>query len=196
MYARVQLIHRLLFAGTAALFAGSALAQERVSITRGTDPSLPFTIIYPEVLRPFEDGNATTILTLRHPDAPLQCDVFSVAGVTGGWTAENALTQLDTAGIEESWGADFPNFRIVEQRLTAFASGPALLYEAESDDSPLGVPLHIIHAETIDNDRTYAIECLIERGVAEEARPLVDFVIANFSTRSDGACCTDPAAAD
>jgi hypothetical protein len=196
MYARVQLIRRLLVAGVATIFVGSAIAQEQVTITRGADPSLPFTIIYPDVLRPVEDGSATTILTLRHPDAPLQCDIFSVAGAAGGWTAENALANLDTGGIEESWGTAFPNFRIVEQRLVDLASGPALLYEAESDDSPLGVPLRIVHAETIDNDRTYVVECLIERSVAEAARPLVDFLIANFSTRSDGECCADPTASD
>jgi hypothetical protein len=196
MHNRLPIARRLLTVAAAALFAGTAAAQEQVAIARGTDPALPFTVIYPEVLQPVEDGSATTILTLRHPDAPLQCDIFSVAGAAAGWTAESALENLDVAGIEASWIPDFPGFHIVDQQVTDFASGPALLYEGESDDSPLGVPLRIIHAETTGNERTYAVECLIERSVAAEARPLVDFIIANFSTRSDAACCIDPAAAD
>lgn len=196
MHNRLPIARRLLAMTAAALLAGGAAAQEQVVITRGTDPALPFTVIYPEALKPVEDGSATTILTLRHPDAPLQCDIFAVAGAAGGWTAESALENLDIAGIEATWTPDFPGFHIVGQQLTDFASGPALLYEGESDNSPLGVPLRIIHAETIDNDRTYAIECLIERSVAAEARPLVNFIIANFSTRSDAECCVDPAAAD
>jgi hypothetical protein len=196
MHNRLPIARRLLAVAAAALITGGAAAQEQVLITRGTDPALPFTIIYPEALRPIEDGSATTLLTLRHPDAPLQCDIFSVAGAAGGWTAENAVANLDIAGIEATWAADFPSFRIVEQRVTDFASGPALLYEGESDNSPLGVPLRIVHAETIDNDRTYAVECLIGRSVEAEARPLVDFVIANFSTRSDADCCVDPTATD
>lgn len=196
MHNRLRIARRLLAVAAAALISGAAAAQEQVLITRGTDPALPFTIIYPEALRPIEDGSAATILTLRHPDAPLQCDIFSVAGAAGGWTAENAVANLDVAGIEDTWAADFPGFRIVEQRVADFASGPALLYEGESDNSPLGVPLRIVHAETIDSDRTYAVECLIGRSVADEAQPLVDFVIANFSTRSDAECCVEPEPAD
>lgn len=193
---RRPLIAICLLAMTAGLFTGPTLAQEQVLITRGTDPSLPFTIIYPEALQPVDDGSAATILTLRHPDAPLQCDVFSVAGAASGWAAETALENLDIAGIEATWAPDFPGFQIVGQSVASFASGPALLYEGESDNSPLGVPLSIVHAETVDNDRTYAIECLIGRSVAAEARPMVDFIVANFSTRSDAECCVDPAAAD
>lgn len=196
MYYRLPIARRVITVAAAALLGGTAAAQEQVMITRGADSSPPFTVIYPEVLKPVEDGSATTLVTLRHPDAPLQCDVFSVAGAAGGWTAERAVKNLDVAGIEATWIPDFPGFRIVEQRVTDFASGPALLYEGESDNSPLGVPLRIIHAESIIDERTYAVECLIGRSIAAEARPLVEFIIANFSTRSDAKCCVDPAAAD
>lgn len=170
----------------AAMLCGSVAAQEQAVTLHSTDAELPYTVIYPEALQPVEDGSDATILTLRHPVVPLQCDVFAVAGAEEGWAAEAALQNLDVAGIEATWAPDFPGFRIVGRQLTAFASGPALLYEGESEGSPLGVPLRVIHAEAVDNGRTYAIECLVERSVAAaEARPLVDFLIANFSTRSD-----------
>lgn len=185
---------RALALGAALLLVGSAGAQEPVVIVQGTEADLPYTVIYPEALVPVDDGNDATLLTLRFPDAPLQCDIFSVAGAASDWSADTALQKLDIAGIEASRTAEFPGFQIVSQRVTDFASGPALLYEGESETSPLGVPLRIVHAEAVANGRTYAIECLIERGVANVARPMVDFLIANFSTRSDGECCIDPTA--
>lgn len=170
-----------------------AQEQTQVVIDRGLTADLPYTAIYPSVLRSIDDGNPATILTLQHPEAPLQCDAFAVEGGGAGWTAEEALRKLDVRGIEATWIPDFPGFKVVAQSVTQFASGPALLYEGESDNSPLGVPLRIIHAETVDAGRTYAVECLMGKSIAAEAKPLVDFVIANFSTRSDGECCIDPA---
>jgi len=175
--------------------AGLALAQDQaqVVIDRGLTEDLPYTAIYPSVLRSVDDGSPATILTLQHPDAPLQCDAFAVAGAEPDWTADAALSKLDVAGIEATWAPDFPGFKVVAQSVTRFASGPALLYEGESDNSPLGIPLRIVHAEAADAGRTYAIECLMEKSIAADARPLVDFFIANFSTRSDGQCCINPA---
>jgi hypothetical protein len=185
---------RALATGAAMLLCGSAFAQEPVVVVQGTEADLPYTVIYPEALLPVDDGSTATLLTLRMPNAPLQCDVFSVVGGSPDWTAEAALENLDVAGVEATWSPDFPGFHIVSQQVTNFASGPALLYEGESDNSPLGVPLRIVHAEAVGNGRTYAIECLIDRNIADEARPMVDFLIANFSTRSDGECCIDPQA--
>ena len=182
--------------GGAALLAiaalcGQAVAQDQsqVVIDRGLTEDLPYTAIYPSVLRSVDDGSSATILTLQHPKAPLQCDVFAVPGGEADWSADAALNKLDVAGIEATWAPDFPGFKLVAKTVTNFASGPALLYEGESDNSPLGVPLRIVHAEAIVGGLTYAIECLMEKAISSEARPLVDFVIANFSTRSDGECC-------
>lgn len=176
-------------------FGSPAIAQDQtqVVIDRGLTEDLPYTAIYPKVLRSVDDGSPATILTLQHPGAPLQCDAFAVAGAEEGWTAEAALSKLDVPGIEATWTPDFPGFKVVDQSVTQFASGPALLYEGESDNSPLGIPLRIVHAETVDAGRTYAIECLMDKAMVTGARPLVDFFIANFSTRSDGECCIDPA---
>lgn len=185
---------RLAAAAAAAIaMSSSAFAQGgQVVIDRGLTEDLPYTAIYPDVLQTFDDGNPETILTLRHPGAALQCDVFAVPGAKDGWTAEEALQSLDVAGIESTWGPDFPGFKITGQSVVRLASGPALFYEAVSDNSPLSLPLSIVHAEAVDGGRTYAIECLIDRAVAADARPMVDFIIANFSTRSDGQCCIDP----
>lgn len=182
--------------GVATLLAIAALCsqavaqdQSQVVIDRGLTEDLPYTAIYPNVLRSVDDGSSATILTLQHPGAPLQCDVFAVPGGEADWSADAALNKLDVAGIEATWTPDFPGFKLVAKAVTNFASGPALLYEGESDNSPLGVPVRIVHAEAIAGGLTYAIECLMEKSISGEARPLVDFVIANFSTRSDGECC-------
>lgn len=165
----------------------------QVIIDRGLTEDLPYTAIYPDVLKTVNDGNAQTILTLQHPNALLQCDVFAVAGADESWTAEGALQNLDVAGIEATWAPDFPGFKVTGQSITSFSSGPALFYEGESENSPMGVPISVIHAEAVDSGRTYAVECLLEKAIAADARPMIDFIVANFSTTSDGQCCINPA---
>lgn len=171
------------------------IAQEQVEMTvvQGSTAERPFTMIYPNVFETVDDGSDVTVLTLRHPDAAMQCDAMVQDGAGADWSAETALQNLDVNGITATWAPDFPGFKVTGQSLTRFQSGPALLFEAESDNSPLGVPLKIIHAEATDAGRYYAIECLVDRSAADDARPMVDFIIANFSTRSDGTCCVDPA---
>lgn len=168
-------------------------AQNQVLIDRGLTDDLPYTAIYPSVLQSVDDGNSETILTLRHPDAFIQCDVFAVPGAPDGWSAEKALENLDIAGIEATWAPDFPGFKVTAQSVGRFASGPALFYEGASDNSPMGVPVSVVHAEAVEGGRTYAVECLSDQAVAAEARPMIDFIVANFSTRSDGQCCINPA---
>jgi hypothetical protein len=178
-----------------ALLGAPVLAQDQVQmiIDRGLTDDLPYTAIYPNVLRSVDDGNAETILTVQHPDALMQCDFFSVAGAASDWTAESALSSLDVPGIEATWAPNFPGFKLSNQAVGRFSSGPTLFYEGQADSSPMGPPVSVIHAEAVDSGRTYAIECLVDRNIAAEARPMIDFIIANFSTRSDGQCCIDPA---
>jgi hypothetical protein len=178
-----------------ALLSAPVLAQDQVQmiIDRGLTDDLPYTAIYPNVLRSVDDGNAETILTVQHPDALLQCDFFSVAGAPADWTADSALSSLDVPGIEATWSPNFPGFKLDNQAVGRFASGPALFYEGGADSSPMGPPVSVVHAEAVDSGRTYAVACLVDRNIAAEARPMIDFIIANFSTRSDGQCCIDPA---
>jgi hypothetical protein len=167
--------------------------QAEIKSDRGLTEDRPYTVFYPDVLNVEDDGSETTVITLRHPDAPLQCDVLIVDGAAAEWDAQGALAALDRSVVEAIWLPDFPGFQLTSQGVTQFQSGPALIYEGQSTGSPLGVPLSIVHAEANDGGRSYAVECLTELSVAADARPMVDFILANFSTRSDGTCCTMPA---
>lgn len=171
-----------------------SLAQD-VQILRdaGLTDDLPYSIYYPNVLQSIDDGNSQTIITLQpSSDKFFQCDVFAVQSGADNWTAEEAASSLDAASIETAWTPDFPGFKLTKQGVAAFSSGPALRYEGQSDNSPMSVPINVIHAEAVDGGRTYAIECLYDRSTDADVRPLVDFIIANFSTRSDGECCINP----
>jgi hypothetical protein len=53
----------------------------------------------------------------------------------------------------------------------------------------MGIPLTIVHTEAVDAGRGYTLDCLFATEIAAQARPIVDFIIANFSTRSDAECC-------
>ncbi len=170
---------------------GVQTAVEMV-VLQGT-PDRPFTLIYPSVLQPVDDESEVTVATLRHPDAVMQCDAFVQDGAAPDWSAEAALQTLDTQAIVDIWTPDFPGFALSGQRLTSFQSGPALMFEGTSDNSPFGLPVHILHAEAADSGRFYVVECLVDASAANEARPMIEFIIANFSTRSDGVCCVDPA---
>jgi hypothetical protein len=187
-----QAVFRLGVALAVLGLAAPALAQNQMIIDRGLTDDVPYTIIYPDVLQGTDDGNPDTVISLRHPQAAVACDAFVVQGGAEGWSAQAASDSLDVAGIEESWRPNFEGFTITGQGITNFASGPALLYEALADSSPFGVPVSVVHAEAVDGGRTYALECVLDRAVAAEARPMIDFLIANFSTRSDGQCCIDP----
>lgn len=185
----------MVLAAALATAGAPVLAQDQVQmiIDRGLTEDLPYTAIYPEVFRTVDDGSPETFLTIQHPDALLQCDFFSVPGAAAGWSAEAALTNLDVAGIEATWLPNFPDFKLGAPSLGLFQSGPALLYAGAATASPMGPPVNVVHAEAVDNGRTYAVECLVEESVAADARPMIDFIIANFSTRSDAQCCIDPA---
>lgn len=184
-----------LFAALILAATPPVIAQDQVemNVVQGSTPERPFTLIYPSVFESVDDGSEVTVITLRHPDAVMQCDAMVQDGAGSDWSAEDALKSLDVSGITSTWAPDFPGFKVTGQTVTQFQSGPALMFEGESDNSPLGVPLKIIHAEATDGGRYYALECLVERGAANDARPMIDFLIANFSTRSDGTCCVDPA---
>ena len=177
----------------AALLPVTAYAQS-VSLTRSILPDQPYTVIYPEVMT--ASGGGPDPLTINHPDAPLQCDIEVVPAVTDtGWTPDGALAAFDEQAVTASWSATFPGFAISTKGTTAYQSGPALIYDGQSTDSPMGVPLTIVHTETVDSGRGYVLDCLFATDVAERARPIVDFIIANFSTKADAECCIGAVAA-
>jgi hypothetical protein len=176
-------------------FVAPAYAQD-VQIMRsvGETAELPYSVFYPSVLQAIDDGNPQTVVTLApQSEKFMQCNVFVVPASGEPWTAEGALSSLDAAGIESAWAPDFPGFKLSGQSLASFSSGPALRYEGKSDNSPMSVPISVIHAEAVDGGRTYAVECLYDTSIDADARPVADFLIANFSTNSDGQCCINPA---
>ena len=79
-----------------------AIGQNQMVIDRGLLDDLPYTVIYPDMLRVIDDGSPETIVTLEHPDAFLRCDVFAVQGGEDGWTAESALQHHNTDGIRDN----------------------------------------------------------------------------------------------
>lgn len=171
---------------TLGLLPAVSMAQS-VNITRSIFADQPYTLIYPEAM--IATGGAGESLTINHPNAPLQCDLTVVAVEDTGWTAETALAELDTTAITEGWSETLPGFTLGHSGTVAFQDATALLYDATSSDSPMGVPLTLVHAETVAQGRGYALDCLYATAVAEQVRPIVDFIVANFATRSDAECC-------
>lgn len=171
-----------------------ALAQQEVTVNidRGVLAERPYTVAYPQSFQKVEDGNEESVLTLQHAEAPIQCDVLVADGAAEGWSADSALSGFDRAAVESTWRSDFADFTITAQQLTGFQSGPALYYEGEARQSPMGFPVKVMHAEAADGGRTYIFECIMDLALAEETRPVVQFMIANFSTRSDAECCVTP----
>lgn len=167
---------------------------QSVNVTRSILANEPYTLIYPGAMT--AAGGDGQPLTINHPDTPLQFDLTVVAVDDTGWTPESALASLVDADIVAGWSETFPSFALGTKSITAFQSGPALMYEGTSTESPQGVPLTIVHTETVDNGRGYALDCLFATEYAEQTRPLVDFIIANFSTRSDAECCIGVVAED
>lgn len=176
----------------ALLLPVSAYAQA-IEATRSIMADEPYAIFYPDTMVP--SGGAGEPLLLNHPDAPLQCSMEVVAVEDTEWNAESALAALNDAEIAAGWTTDFPGFTIGSKGVTAYQSGPALIYDAQSTNSPMGVPLTIVHTETVDAGRGYILECFFATDAAAQARPIVDFIVANFSTRTNAQCCDEEEAA-
>src|SRR5690554_6012781 len=164
------------------LLPAAALAQG-ITADGSPLPDQPYTLIYPDVMT--STGEAGGPVTINHPNAPLQCMLTVVPVEDTTWTAEAALAALDDAAVGRGWSQTFPGFVLGERKIAAYQSGSALLYEGTSTDSPQGVPLTIVHTETVSADNGYTLDCFYATEVAEQARPLVDFIIANFSTQQD-----------
>lgn len=164
----------------------AALGQS-VSVTRSIFADQPYTLIYPEVM--IASGGAGEPLVINHPNAPLQCDLSIVPVEDTEWSAEAAVSAIDTAAVTASWAETFPGFVLGQTGTTQYQDATALFYEGTSESSPMNVPVTLMHTETVASGRGYALDCIYATSVAEEIRPLVDFIVANFATRSDAECC-------
>ncbi|WP_449395485.1 hypothetical protein [Devosia riboflavina] len=175
-----------------------ALGQS-VSVTRSIFADQPYTLIYPEVM--IASGGAGEPLVINHPNAPLQCDLAILPVEDTQWTAEGAVSEIDTAAVTASWAETFPGFALGNSGTTQYQDATALFYEGTSESSPMNVPVTLLHTETVTSGRGYSLDCIYATSVAEQIRPVVDFIVANFATRSDAECCigvtaeTEPAPA-
>lgn len=169
-----------------ALMPALAAAQS-VNVTRSILTDLPYTLIYPAEMVATGGGDAP--LTINHPDAPLQCEMSVVPVEDTDWSAEAALAGIDDGEIAAAWAGPLPGFSLSSKGLTSYQDATALTYEGTSTDSAMGVPLTLVHTETVSTGRGYVLDCIFAADQAEQARPLVDFIIANFSTRADAECC-------
>lgn len=165
----------------------SLAAAQSVNVTRSILPDQPYTLIYPEAM--LAAGGAGEPLTINHPNAPLQCDLTVVPVEDTNWSADNALAAFDAASVTSAWAETLPGFTLGTSGTLAYQDATALFYDGTSTDSPMGMPLTLVHTETVAEGRGYALDCLFATEVAAQARPIVDFIIANFSTRADAECC-------
>jgi len=187
--------------GTMAVFMGLALGfspilaqAQSVNVTRSILPDQPYTLIYPDAM--VASGSAGEPLIINHPNAPLQCTLEVVRVEDTGWSAQDALASLNEADVTAAWSDSLPGFALGDSGTAAYQDATALIYEGTSTDSPMGIPLTLVHTETVAEGRGYALDCLFATEVAQQARPIVDFIIANFSTRADAGCCVGVEAAE
>jgi len=164
----------------------AAVAQS-VNVTRSIFADQPYTLIYPEAM--VAAGGAGEPLTINHPNAPLQCDLSVVPVEDADWTAEASLSSLDAEAVTAAWADTFPGFVLGNSGTKQYQDATALYYEGTSESSPMETPITLVHTETVASGRGYSLDCIYATAVAEQIRPAVDFIIANFSTRSDADCC-------
>ncbi|KRA45617.1 hypothetical protein [Devosia sp. Root635] len=145
-------------------------------------PDQPYTLIYPDVM--VTSGEPGGPLTINHPGLPLQCVLTVVPVEDTGWTAEGALGALDPATVAAGWSETFPGFTLGASLITNYQSNPALQYEGTSTGAEQG-PITLVHTETVAAGNGYTLDCFYATEMAAEARPVVDAIIANFSTRQD-----------
>lgn len=160
----------------------AAMAQS-LTISGSPLPDQPYTLIYPDVM--VESGEPGGPVTINHPGAPLQCVLTVVPVDDTGWSAEAALADLDEAAVARGWDATFPGFVLGARAITAYQSGPALIYEGANSGTPDSAPISLVHTETVSGENGYTLDCFYATEFAEQSRPLVDFIIANFSTHQD-----------
>ncbi|ODT67717.1 MAG: hypothetical protein ABS75_23090 [Pelagibacterium sp. SCN 63-23] len=181
-----------LLAGLAIASTPGLAAAQNINIARSVQADLPYTLIYPDPMQ--ASGGGEDPIIINHPNAPLQCEMSVVAVEDQDWSAEIALATLDDGEVTAAWAATLPGFTLTDTGTTAYQDATALRYEGTSTDSPMNLPLTLVHTETVSAGRGYVLDCLFATAEAEQARPIVDFIVANFATSADAECCMGLAA--
>lgn len=170
-------------AAASLLVPAAAIAQE-AGITGSPLPDQPYTLIYPPAMT-VANGEIGGPVTINHPEVPLQCVLGVVAVDDAAWTADNALLALDSVAVTAGWSQTLPDFTLGATTVTRYQSGPALQYEGTSPGSDESEPVTLVHTETVANGNGYTLDCFYPTEAAAESRPLVDYIISNFSTAQD-----------
>lgn len=160
-----------------------AAPAQALTIDGSPLPDQPYTLIYPDVMA--TSGEIGGPVTINHPGLPLQCVLTVVPVEDTGWTAEGALAALDPSAVAAGWNETFPGFTLGASLVTRYQSNPALQYEGTSAGSDEGGAITLVHTETVEAGNGYTLDCFYATELAAEARPIVDAIIANFSTRQD-----------
>jgi hypothetical protein len=172
---------------TSSLFLASPVfAQSEIAgltVSGSPLPDQPYTLIFPSEMS--QSGEIGGAVTINHANMPLQCVLTVVPVEPMPWDAQTELAELDDAEIIGAWSNTFPGFALTTKGTTSYQSGLALSYAGTSEDSPQGAPLTIHHTESVDGANGYVLDCFYATESTEAARPVVDFIIANFSTKFD-----------
>jgi hypothetical protein len=145
-------------------------------------PDQPYTLFYPDVM--VTSGEIGGPLTINHPTLPLQCVLTVVPVEDTGWTAEGALAALDVQTVAAGWTESLPGFTVLESKVTSYQSDQALQYLGTSQGET-GTTVTLVHTETVSGGNGYTLDCFYATEAANEAGPIADNIIANFSTRQD-----------
>lgn len=171
------------------VIAPSLVAAQNISLTRSILPDAPYTLIFPEPMVVAGSDIEPVRVTINHPGAPLQCDMSIVPVEDTSWSAQEAVAALDEAEVAAAWADVMPGFTLGAKGTLPYQDAQALFYDGTSQESSMGVPLTLVHTETVAEGRGYTLDCYYATAEAANARPIVDFIIANFSTRADADCC-------
>lgn len=159
-----------------------AASAQTLTISGSPLPDQPYTFIYPDVM--VASGELGGPVTINHPTLPLQCLLTVVPVEDTSWTADGALAALDPVAVAAGWQETLPGFEVLESVVTAYQSGPALQYQGTSQGET-GTTVTLVHTETVDGGNGYTLDCFYATEMGAEARPVVDAIIANFSTKQD-----------
>ena len=178
-----------ILAGLSLVISPTIAAAQSVNLSRSILPDSPYTLIFPAPMAVSGSGVEPVSVSISHPEAPLQCDMRVVPVEDTSWTADAAVGALVDADVAASWAEVMPGFVLSTKGTTSYQDATALIYEGSSPESSMGVPLTLVHTEAVTNGRGYTLDCYYATEQAENARPMVDFIIANFATRADADCC-------
>ncbi|HEY8575539.1 MAG TPA: hypothetical protein VIL88_04280 [Devosia sp.] len=176
---------RALVALSISLLPAAGFAQE-AGVSGSPLPDQPYTLIYPPEMV-VEGGELGGPVTINHPTVPLQCVLAVIPVEETSWTAEGALASLDATAVAAGWAETLPGFTLGASSVTNYQSGPALQYEGTSPGADESGPVTLVHTETVSEGHGYTLDCFYPTEVAAEARPLADYIIANFATTQDAA---------